>query len=72
MLSLFGFRSTCGEDQEAVQAQKIWKKAIMLVWRAAANHRWIFIFALLCGGRGEDAALERTFGLKGQVQIDVK
>ncbi|XP_067375034.1 bromodomain-containing protein 8 isoform X2 [Channa argus] len=31
--------STCGEDQEAVQAQKIWKKAIMLVWRAAANHR---------------------------------
>uniref|UniRef100_A0A671X0X0 Bromodomain-containing protein 8 n=1 Tax=Sparus aurata TaxID=8175 RepID=A0A671X0X0_SPAAU len=32
--------STCGEDQEAVQAQKIWKKAIMLVWRAAANHRW--------------------------------
>lgn len=33
-------RSTCGEDQEAVQAQKIWKKSIMLVWRAAANHRW--------------------------------
>lgn len=32
-------RSTCGEDQEAVQAQKIWKKSIMLVWRAAANHR---------------------------------
>ncbi|XP_038868365.1 bromodomain-containing protein 8-like isoform X2 [Salvelinus namaycush] len=31
--------SICGEDQEAVQAQKIWKKAIMLVWRAAANHR---------------------------------
>uniref|UniRef100_A0A3P8SJP8 Bromodomain-containing protein 8 n=1 Tax=Amphiprion percula TaxID=161767 RepID=A0A3P8SJP8_AMPPE len=31
-------QSTCGEDQEAVQAQKIWKKAIMLVWRAAANH----------------------------------
>uniref|UniRef100_A0A8C7WTN6 Bromodomain-containing protein 8 n=1 Tax=Oryzias sinensis TaxID=183150 RepID=A0A8C7WTN6_9TELE len=43
-LSLFGFRSTCGEDQEAVQAQKIWKKAIMLVWRAAANHRYASVF----------------------------
>uniref|UniRef100_A0A8C0U6C8 Bromodomain containing 8 n=1 Tax=Cyanistes caeruleus TaxID=156563 RepID=A0A8C0U6C8_CYACU len=32
--------SVCSEDQEAIQAQKIWKKAIMLVWRAAANHRW--------------------------------
>ncbi|XP_052430484.1 bromodomain-containing protein 8 isoform X2 [Carassius gibelio] len=31
--------SMCSEDQEALQAQKIWKKAIMLVWRAAANHR---------------------------------
>ncbi|XP_041750255.1 bromodomain-containing protein 8 isoform X4 [Coregonus clupeaformis] len=31
--------SMCSEDQEAIQAQKIWKKAIMLVWRAAANHR---------------------------------
>ncbi|TRY97517.1 hypothetical protein DNTS_000321 [Danionella cerebrum] len=31
--------SICSEDQEAIQAQKIWKKAIMLVWRAAANHR---------------------------------
>uniref|UniRef100_A0A2I3GLL1 Bromodomain-containing protein 8 n=1 Tax=Nomascus leucogenys TaxID=61853 RepID=A0A2I3GLL1_NOMLE len=30
--------SVCSEDQEAIQAQKIWKKAIMLVWRAAANH----------------------------------
>uniref|UniRef100_A0A8C6S6V0 Bromodomain-containing protein 8 n=1 Tax=Neogobius melanostomus TaxID=47308 RepID=A0A8C6S6V0_9GOBI len=37
-------RSTCGEDQEAVQAQKIWKKAIMLVWRAAANHRYASVF----------------------------
>jgi hypothetical protein len=33
------FSSVCSEDQEAIQAQKIWKKAIMLVWRAAANHR---------------------------------
>lgn len=41
LLSLIS--STCGEDQEAVQAQKIWKKAIMLVWRAAANHRWSFL-----------------------------
>lgn len=31
--------SMCSEDLEALQAQKIWKKAIMLVWRAAANHR---------------------------------
>ncbi|XP_051537481.1 bromodomain-containing protein 8-like isoform X2 [Myxocyprinus asiaticus] len=31
--------SICSEDQEAILAQKIWKKAIMLVWRAAANHR---------------------------------
>lgn len=29
----------CSEDLEALQAHKIWKKAIMLVWRAAANHR---------------------------------
>ncbi|XP_042158792.1 bromodomain-containing protein 8-like [Oncorhynchus tshawytscha] len=36
--------SICGEDQEAVQAQKIWKKAIMLVWRAAANHRYASVF----------------------------
>uniref|UniRef100_A0A8C5I161 Bromodomain-containing protein 8 n=1 Tax=Gouania willdenowi TaxID=441366 RepID=A0A8C5I161_GOUWI len=36
--------STCGEDQEAVQAQKIWRKAIMLVWRAAANHRYASVF----------------------------
>lgn len=35
----FYFSSVCSEDQEAIQAQKIWKKAIMLVWRAAANHR---------------------------------
>uniref|UniRef100_A0AAY4AM21 Bromodomain-containing protein 8 n=1 Tax=Denticeps clupeoides TaxID=299321 RepID=A0AAY4AM21_9TELE len=33
---------TC--DQEAIQAQKIWKKAIMLVWRAAANHRYANVF----------------------------
>uniref|UniRef100_A0A6Q2XR76 Bromodomain-containing protein 8 n=1 Tax=Esox lucius TaxID=8010 RepID=A0A6Q2XR76_ESOLU len=32
------------EDQEAIQAQKIWKKAIMLVWRAAANHRYANVF----------------------------
>jgi len=31
--------SVCSEDHEALQAHKIWKKAIMLVWRAAANHR---------------------------------
>ncbi|XP_047675323.1 bromodomain-containing protein 8 isoform X1 [Tachysurus fulvidraco] len=36
--------SMCSEDQEALQAQKIWKKAIMLVWRAAANHRYASVF----------------------------
>ncbi|XP_029925185.1 bromodomain-containing protein 8 isoform X2 [Myripristis murdjan] len=36
--------SACSEDQEAIQAQKIWKKAIMLVWRAAANHRYANVF----------------------------
>ncbi|KAI1898488.1 hypothetical protein AGOR_G00072870 [Albula goreensis] len=36
--------SMCSEDQEAIQAQKIWKKAIMLVWRAAANHRYASVF----------------------------
>ncbi|XP_062405910.1 bromodomain-containing protein 8 [Sardina pilchardus] len=36
--------SMCSEDQEALQAQKIWKKSIMLVWRAAANHRYASVF----------------------------
>ncbi|XP_076835562.1 bromodomain-containing protein 8 isoform X1 [Brachyhypopomus gauderio] len=36
--------SVSSEDQEAIQAQKIWKKAIMLVWRAAANHRYANVF----------------------------
>ncbi|XP_051955519.1 bromodomain-containing protein 8-like isoform X2 [Xyrauchen texanus] len=36
--------SICSEDQEAILAQKIWKKAIMLVWRAAANHRYANVF----------------------------
>ncbi|KAJ8266142.1 hypothetical protein GJAV_G00126390 [Gymnothorax javanicus] len=36
--------SISSEDQEAIQAQKIWKKAIMLVWRAAANHRYANVF----------------------------
>lgn len=39
-LTTLSLSSMCSEDQEALQAQKIWKKAIMLVWRAAANHRW--------------------------------
>uniref|UniRef100_A0A8C5UP01 Bromodomain-containing protein 8 n=1 Tax=Malurus cyaneus samueli TaxID=2593467 RepID=A0A8C5UP01_9PASS len=39
-----GHRGMCSEDQEAIQAQKIWKKAIMLVWRAAANHRYANVF----------------------------
>ncbi|XP_068571923.1 bromodomain-containing protein 8 isoform X5 [Cebidichthys violaceus] len=36
--------SVCSEDHEALQAHKIWKKAIMLVWRAAANHRYANVF----------------------------
>ncbi|KAJ3590805.1 hypothetical protein NHX12_008753 [Muraenolepis orangiensis] len=36
--------SACSEDQDAMQAQKVWKKAIMLVWRAAANHRFANVF----------------------------
>ncbi|XP_026183722.1 bromodomain-containing protein 8 [Mastacembelus armatus] len=36
--------SVCSEDLEAIQAHKIWKKAIMLVWRAAANHRYANVF----------------------------
>ncbi|XP_075922397.1 bromodomain-containing protein 8 isoform X1 [Petromyzon marinus] len=32
------------EDPEALQAQKIWKKSIMLVWRAAANHKYANVF----------------------------
>ncbi|XP_068456358.1 bromodomain-containing protein 8 isoform X2 [Clinocottus analis] len=36
--------SMCSEDHEALQAHKIWKKAIMLVWRAAANHRYANVF----------------------------
>ncbi|KAK1788201.1 hypothetical protein P4O66_016655 [Electrophorus voltai] len=36
--------SISSEDQEAIQAQKTWKKAIMLVWRAAANHRYANVF----------------------------
>ncbi|XP_042355913.1 bromodomain-containing protein 8 isoform X4 [Plectropomus leopardus] len=36
--------SMCSEDLEALQAHKIWKKAIMLVWRAAANHRYANVF----------------------------
>ncbi|XP_068600676.1 bromodomain-containing protein 8-like [Brachionichthys hirsutus] len=36
--------SMCSEHQEALQAHKIWKKAIMLVWRAAANHRYANVF----------------------------
>ncbi|XP_069002555.1 bromodomain-containing protein 8 isoform X5 [Embiotoca jacksoni] len=36
--------SVGSEDLEALQAHKIWKKAIMLVWRAAANHRYANVF----------------------------
>uniref|UniRef100_A0A8C4N602 Bromodomain-containing protein 8 n=1 Tax=Eptatretus burgeri TaxID=7764 RepID=A0A8C4N602_EPTBU len=36
--------SVGNEDTEALQAQKIWKKSIMLVWRAAANHKYANVF----------------------------
>ncbi|XP_058961919.1 bromodomain-containing protein 8-like isoform X3 [Pocillopora verrucosa] len=32
------------DEQEAIQAQKTWKKSIMLVWRAAANHKYANVF----------------------------
>ncbi|XP_028516816.1 bromodomain-containing protein 8 isoform X2 [Exaiptasia diaphana] len=31
-------------DSDALQAQKNWKKSIMLVWRAAANHKYANVF----------------------------
>ncbi|XP_077962855.1 bromodomain-containing protein 8 isoform X4 [Gasterosteus aculeatus] len=36
--------SVCSDDHESLQAHKMWKKAIMLVWRAAANHRYANVF----------------------------
>lgn len=32
------------DDLESLQAQKTWKKSIMLVWRAAANHKYANVF----------------------------
>jgi len=32
------------DEHEAIQAQKTWKKSIMLVWRAAANHKYANVF----------------------------
>ncbi|KAJ7392357.1 Bromodomain-containing protein 8 [Desmophyllum pertusum] len=32
------------DEHEALQAQKTWKKSIMLVWRAAANHKYANVF----------------------------
>ncbi|XP_048585209.1 bromodomain-containing protein 8 isoform X3 [Nematostella vectensis] len=33
-----------GDDMESAQAQKTWRKSIMLVWRAAANHKYANVF----------------------------
>lgn len=33
-----------GEDSEVVRDYKVWKKSIMLVWRAAANHKFANVF----------------------------
>ncbi|XP_070541142.1 bromodomain-containing protein 8-like isoform X2 [Ptychodera flava] len=32
------------DDPEAIQAQKAWKKSIMMVWRAAASHKYANVF----------------------------
>lgn len=32
------------DDQESIREYKVWKKAIMLVWRAAANHKFANVF----------------------------
>lgn len=32
------------DDPESVRDYKVWKKAIMLVWRAAANHKYANVF----------------------------
>ena len=34
------------DDSETLQAQKNWKKSIMLVWRAAANHKLVQFISL--------------------------
>ncbi|XP_006821018.1 bromodomain-containing protein 8-like [Saccoglossus kowalevskii] len=33
-----------GDDPEAIQAQKAWKKSIMMVWRATASHKYANVF----------------------------
>lgn len=33
-----------GEDSEVFRDYKVWKKSIMLVWRAAANHKYANVF----------------------------
>ena len=44
--ALLLFRSDM--DPELVQAQRQWRKAIMLVWRHAAQHKYVVVFALMC------------------------
>lgn len=41
---VFFLDARSSDEQEAIQAQKTWKKSIMLVWRAAANHKYANVF----------------------------
>ncbi|GAB6024925.1 Bromodomain-containing protein 8 [Chamberlinius hualienensis] len=36
--------SFSGDDVESIRDYKVWKKAIMLVWRAVANHKYANVF----------------------------
>ncbi|XP_077992538.1 bromodomain-containing protein 8-like [Glandiceps talaboti] len=36
--------SQSSDDPEAIQAQKAWKKSIMMVWRSAASHKYANVF----------------------------
>ncbi|XP_078682298.1 bromodomain-containing protein 8-like isoform X21 [Branchiostoma floridae x Branchiostoma belcheri] len=36
--------SQCSDDQETLKAERAWRKAIMMVWRAAASHKYANVF----------------------------
>ncbi len=38
---LFLFYDCCSDDSEAVLAHRQWKKAIIIVWRHAAQHKYV-------------------------------
>ena len=43
--TIFYYISISRSDTEDEKAHKIWKKSIMLVWRAAANHKYANVFS---------------------------